>query len=191
MKLGGDRGISSIEAALRRADRDVAEAIGFDFANDEVQRWVNRSTTRLANSVGGTTVRRVESILGRGLEQGKTIDEIADDIEAKGFDPARAQTIARTESARAYVEGQVQAWKQTDMVTGKKWLVAPEACPFCEAVGREDQTKGMNDAFYKVGDVITASDGSRFVVDFDNVTGPPLHPNCRCDIIPVLEDLPE
>jgi hypothetical protein len=45
----------------------------------------------------------------------------------------------------------------------------------------------MGDTFLNVGDSVTASDGSRFVVDFENVSGPPLHPNCRCDLIPVLE----
>lgn len=188
--MGGKKGDQLIRQELRKLDRDD-DIVGFDYANPDVQKWVNRSTTRLANSVGGTTVRRVRSLLGKGLQEGKTTDEIADDIEAKGFDPARAQTIARTESARAYVEGQVQAWKQTDMVTGKKWLVAPEACPFCEAIGKAGQTKGMNDPFYTVGDTIIAANGKTFIVDFDNVTGPPLHPNCRCDIIPVLEDLPE
>jgi HK97 family phage portal protein len=188
--MGGKKGDQLIRQELRKLDRDD-DIVGFDYANPDVQKWVNRSTTRLANSVGGTTVRRVRSLLGKGLQEGRTTDEIADDIEAKGFDSARAQTIARTESARAYVEGQVQAWKQTDMVTGKKWLVAPEACPFCEAIGKAGQTKGMNDPFYTVGDTIIAANGKTFIVDFDNVTGPPLHPNCRCDIIPVLEDLPE
>ena len=163
----------------------------FDFTNPEIQKWIDRSTTRLADGVGDTTIDRVARLLDKGLAEGLTVDELADRIEQKGFDAARARTIARTESTRAYTEGQVEAWKQTGMVTGKKWLVAPDPCPFCEAIGQEDQTKGMSDAFYKVGDSINAADGSRFVVDFDNVTGPPLHPNCRCTIVPVLEDLPE
>jgi len=163
----------------------------FDFTNPEVQKWVDRATTRLADGVGDTTIVRVSRLIEKGLSEGMTVDELADRIEQKGFDAARARTIARTESTRAYTEGQVEAWKQTGMVTGKKWLVAPEPCPFCEAIGRDDLTKGMSDSFYKVGDSITASDGSRFVVNFDNVTGPPLHPNCRCTIVPVLEDLPE
>jgi len=189
--LGSEKGLATVEGVLRRADREMPEGVGFEFTNPEVQKWVDRSTARLATSVGGTTSRRVRSLLGTGLEEGKTVDELADAIEEKGFDQARARTIARTESSRAYVQGQVEAWKQTGMVTGKKWLVAPDPCPFCEAIGQEDQTKGMSDSFYKVGDSITAADGSRFVVDFDNVTGPPLHPNCRCTIVPVLEDLPE
>jgi hypothetical protein len=163
----------------------------FDFTNPEVQKWVDRAATRLADGVGDTTVVRVSALIDKGLEEGLTVDELADRIEQKGFDPGRARTIARTESTRAYTEGQVEAWKQTGMVTGKKWNVAPDACPFCEAIEQQDQTKGMSDPFYKVGDTITGSDGSQFVVNFENVTGPPLHPNCRCTIVPVLEDLPE
>jgi hypothetical protein len=163
----------------------------FEFTNPEVQKWIDQATTRIADDIGDTTIVQVKTLLGKGLEQGLTVDEIADNIEEKGFSAPRALTIARTETTRAYTEGQVEAWRQTGMVTGKKWLVAPEPCPFCEAIGQEDQTKGMSDPFYTIGDTITGSDGSRFVVDYDNVSGPPLHPNCRCTIVPVLEDLPE
>ncbi len=188
IKAGGKRGDDGIDDAIERFGRgELMPSVGFEFANPEVQKWVDRSTTRLADEVGDSTTVRVRSLLGKGLEEGKTIDELAADLEDKGFDSKRARVIARTESTRGYVQGQVEAWKQSGIVTGKKWLVAPEPCPFCEAVGASNATKGMGDTFLNVGDSVTASDGSRFVVDFENVSGPPLHPNCRCDLIPVLE----
>ena len=45
----------------------------------------------------------------------------------------------------------------------------------------------MSESFLSVGDSVTAADGSRYVIDFENVSGPPLHPNCRCTLIPILE----
>lgn len=179
-----------VRSELRRAGR-TDDLVAFEFTNEDVQKWVNQSTTRLANSVSGTTEVRVRDLIGKGLEEGKTIDELADDIEDRGFDSKRARVIARTESARAYVQGQVEAWRQSDVVAGKKWLVAPGACEFCTAIGQESQTKGIDDAFYVVGDRVSGTEGGTYVVDFENVVGPPLHPNCTCDILSVLKDLPE
>ena len=188
IKAGGKRGDDGIEDAIERFGRgELMPSVGFEFANPEVQKWVDTSTTRLADGVGDSTEVRVRSLLGKGLEEGKTIDELAADLEDKGFDSKRARVIARTESTRGYVQGQVEAWKQSGVVTGKKWLVAPDPCPFCEAIGSAGATKGMGDTFINIGESLTASDGSRFVIDFENVSGPPLHPNCRCDLIPVLE----
>ena len=188
VKIGGQVGDDGIEDAIERFGRgELMPDVGFEFANPEVQKWVDTSTTRLSNGIGESTTVRVRELIGTGLEEGQTIDEIAGNLEAKGFDAARARTIARTESARGLVQGQVEAWKQSGIVAGKKWLVAPEPCPFCEAVGQQDQTKGMSESFLSVGDSVTAADGSRYVIDFENVSGPPLHPNCRCTLIPILE----
>jgi len=190
VEAGGAKGVKIVEAELRKAGR-TPDPVSFDFVNEDVQKWVNRSTTKLADGVGGTTVTRCRDLLGKGLEEGKTIDQLADDIAERGFDAKRARVIARTESARAYVQGQVEAWRQSDVVAGKKWLVAPGACEFCTAIGRESQTKGIDDAFYTVGDSVSGTEGGTYLVDFENVVGPPLHPNCTCDLITVLKDRPE
>ena len=190
MTAGGSQGMRMIRSELRRAGR-TDNFVAFEFTNEDVQKWVQQSTTRLADSVAGTTEVRCRDLLGRGLEEGKTIDELASDIEEQGFDSKRARVIARTESARAYVQGQVESWRQSELVAGKKWLVAPGACEFCTAIGQDDQTKGIDDAFYKVGDRVPGTEGGTYVVDFENIVGPPLHPNCTCDIISVLKDLPE
>jgi HK97 family phage portal protein len=190
VEAGGAKGVKIVEAELRKAGR-TPDPVSFDFVNEDVQKWINRSTTKLADGVGGTTVTRCRDLLGKGLEEGKTIDQLADDIAERGFDAKRARVIARTESARAYVQGQVEAWRQSDVVAGKKWLVAPGACEFCTAIGRESQTKGIDDAFYTVGDSVSGTEGGTYVVDFENVVGPPLHPNCTCDLITVLKDRPE
>lgn len=187
---GGSQGMRMVRTELRRAGR-TDPVVAFEATNEDVQKWVEQSIARLSDGVAGTTEVRCRDLLGRGLEQGKTIDELTDDIEEQGFDRKRAQVIARTESARAYVQGQVEAWRQSDVVAGKKWLVAPGACEFCTAIGQQSQTKGIDDAFYVVGDRVSGTEGGTYVVDYENVVGPPLHPNCTCDILSVLKDLPE
>jgi hypothetical protein len=115
---------------------------------------------------------------------------IAEAIRGTGaFDTARATTIARSETARAYTHGTEEGWKQSGVVKGKRWLLAPGACEFCRAAAKSyaGRTVGLGDPFYERGAVLTGTDGGTMNLDYDNVDGPPLHPNCRCDLAAVTE----
>lgn len=164
------------------------EPPSFDYANPEVQRNVERATTRLASGVNETTQVRVSALLGTALDEGKTIDEIAKQVkETIGVDGARAETIARTESARAYESGQVAAWKESGVVVGKKWLLAPDACEYCRAIARKAEVLPLDASFAKVGDTIDGVAGGTLTIGFADVDGPPLHPGCRCSTVPVMQ----
>jgi HK97 family phage portal protein len=175
---------------VRLLPPELRDTVRFEFVNPEVTRWVDSATTRVATTVNQTTAMRVRDILGTALEQGKTIPEMTTEVQQRiGVDPARAEMIARTESARAYVQGQQEAWKQSGVVTGKKWLLAPDACEFCRAAARmyNDQPVPLNQPFFRQGETLTGVSGGKMLLDYDNVDGPPLHPNDRCDVVPVLD----
>jgi HK97 family phage portal protein len=164
--------------------------VSFDLANPEVQRFVDRASTRLAIGMNQTTEIRMRSLLGDGLTQGETIPQLSERIRTStGFEPARAETIARTESARAYVQGQEEAWKQSGVVEGKQWLLAPDACEFCRAAAREFSTKTvpLGQPFFARGSTLAGVAGGTMRLDYDDVQGAPLHPNCRCDVVPVVK----
>lgn len=194
-----DRIASAAEPYVRRAfsqggavgaARIEAEAPSFDFSNPEVQRHVDRATTRIATGVNETTQIRVSALLGRGLEEGRTIDELAQGVqEATGVDGARAEMIARTESAKAYVQGQIASWGESGVVVGKRWLLAPDACEFCRAMAREtnDASIPLGEPFRRLGQTVQGVAGGTLQLDYEDIDGPPLHPGCRCDVIPVLE----
>ena len=184
--IGSDGARQTLKQALDRMGLPYSED-DTNQVEQEVGKAARRSSARLAGQIAGTTRDRVKEIVAKGLEEGQTNQEIADQIEAQGFDPKRAMMIARTEGTRALNDGQIVVWKQSGSVSGKKWLVAPEACPFCTAVGKEVEEKSFDEAFYKVGDTVTDSDGNTLSIDFANVDGPPLHPNCRCTLLPVIE----
>jgi hypothetical protein len=95
--------------------------------------------------------------------------------------------VARTESARAFVEGERLGWQESNVVQGKQWMLAAGACPFCDATAQRGTAKvyNLDEPFWKMGDTITTGGGS-FTVRYGDVQGAPLHPNCRCDILPVL-----
>lgn len=186
-----------VEDALRAgadlAARGLADAAAlpepvFEFTNPEVQRYVDTATVRLANGVNSTTVVRMRSLLEDGLQAGETVDQLSARIENLGYDPARSEMIARTESARAYMQGQEEAWKQSGVVKGKKWILAPDACEFCRAAAAQyaDAPIPLGQSFYPQGATLAGDQGGTMLLDYSSVDGPPLHPQCRCALVPVL-----
>lgn len=158
-------------------------------ASEFVVQATNRAAIRMAQSVSDSLAERVSNIIRIGIEETATGTDVIGLLEEAGFDENRAQTIARTESARAYTDGQNAAWDASGVVKGKTWLVSPYACEFCEAAAAQygEKSVGVNDAFYERGSTITGASGATMSLDFDDTSGPPLHPNCRCSLLPVID----
>ena len=158
-------------------------------ASEFVVEATNRAAIRMARSVSESLAERVSNIIRIGIEETATGTDVIGLLEEAGFDENRAQTIARTESARAYTDGQNAAWEASGVVKGKTWLVSPFACEFCEAAAKQfgEKSVGVTDAFYERGATITGASGATMALDFDDTSGPPLHPNCRCSLLPVID----
>jgi hypothetical protein len=165
----------------------------------------------------GTKYRRdlqevMANVLVEGIQAGDPTAKIARSLREKvsTLTPARAEAIARTETRFAQMHGQIQGWKQSGVVIGKQWLLAPDPCEFCQALadifgsGQEDspvgnKTLSLDESFYSPTDKLVVqfplADGSlsQREMSFEyhgpnGVQGPPLHPNCRCDLVPVLHE---
>ena len=159
-------------------------------ANPAAVRAAERAADRMSNSVSESAAQYIADTVAGGIKEGATVDEIADRIaEQRGISRERAEMIARTESAYAYTEGRLEAMKESGVVTGKRWLLSPDACEFCAAAARDygDKTVALDTPFYTVGTTLTGTAGGRMKLTYRNVQGPPLHPNCRCDVIAVTE----
>jgi SPP1 gp7 family putative phage head morphogenesis protein len=101
------------------------------------------------------------------LDEGWSNDTLAAKLkESYAFSDTRAETVARTETARADVNGNVAGWKASGVVDGRKWLAAPDCCDICQEI--DGETADL-DGTYPGG-----------------VDGAPLHPNCRCNEVPVM-----
>jgi hypothetical protein len=117
------------------------------------------------------TRQGIRDVVGRAEAEGWSNDELAAHLEdAYVFSEARAEMIARTETAFADVAGNRIGWQASGVVDGQEWLLSEEPCPACE----ENAAAGV------IG----------IHEDFPN-GGPPAHPNCECDVVPVLKDDPE
>ena len=169
---------------------EVGVAGAFDVTNPRVAEFAATYSQQFASEAAAASLRRARTVIARGLEQGQSAQQIADQISVDyAFSPERATVVARTETARAFVEGERLGWEESGVVRGKQWQLAAGACPFCEQTALKGTAKvfGLNEPFWKNGDTISAGGGT-YSVRYGDVQGAPLHPNCRCDIIPVLGD---
>ena len=167
---------------------EVGVEMAFDVFNPRVASFAESYAQQFASEATRASLLRVRTVIARGLENGDSPFTIADEIAKDyAFSPERATVVARTESARAFVEGERLGWQESNVVQGKQWLLAAGACPFCDATAQRGTAKvyNLDEPFWKMGDTITTAGGS-FSVRYGDVQGAPLHPNCRCDIIPVL-----
>jgi HK97 family phage portal protein len=169
---------------------EVGVSGAFDVTNPRVAEFASTYAQQFASEAAAASLRRARSVIARGLEQGQSAQQIADQISTDyAFSPERATVVARTETARAFVEGERLGWEESGVVRGKQWQLAAGACAFCQQTAVKGTAKvfGLNEPFWKNGDTISAGGGT-YSVRYGDVQGAPLHPNCRCDIIPVLGD---
>lgn len=192
--LMADAGASAAIQSLPRSVFELPQMAqftgdGFFAANPLAVNAARNSAARMAQSLWGGVADRVANVVADGIAEGLPIRNIASGIGEYGFDRSRAEMIARTESAYAYTEGQVEAWKQTGVVIGKKWVLSPDACEFCEAAADEyaDNPIGLDESFYGLGDSLEGALGSIMGFSYRSVDGPPLHPNCRCAMIAEID----
>lgn len=178
--------------ALRQELPDAEISVTFDELNPTVREAAEKQTVRLAGNVSDDLNNRVSSMVREGLEKGETVGELTKRIrEDTGFSKARAETIARTEMAQSYVDGQEVAWKESGVVVAKEWRLAPNACEFCEAAAKQftGNPVPLGEAFYAKGDTLTGVNGGVLRLDYRAITGPPLHPNDRCNLKAVRGDV--
>jgi len=148
-------------------------------------------------SASETTAAGLSETLAQGVEAGETILELQSRVQEyfdhltpqdAPFSAVRAATIARTEMANGQIAGTVAGWKTTDVVERKKWLLRGGACPICEALARDfNDGIALDQPFAALGSTITGTDGSTFSVDYQDVFGPPAHPNCGCGLAPAIK----
>ena len=155
-----------------------------------VEAAIRANSFKFANSVNATTRDALKQAVVTGEQLGESIPEITKRIESLGADwqGYRAERVARTETARGEMLGQEMEWQESGVVSAKVWDANGDGCPFC---------LDMNGKVLELGGRFFTPDGPNQTVDFEgkeitlkheylDVQGPPLHPNCRCDIQPQL-----
>jgi len=165
------------------------EAVGlkpgdFDIDTPSMQEFLKKNTKLFAGAITQTTSDGIRAVIVDGLEAGEAIVGIRKRIEEySGFDRARSEMIARTETIRAQGEAEVAAWKESNVVESTAWYTALDerVCPDCGAVHGTKVDLGAE--FLSVAELQNMD-----IQPYDGGVGaPPLHPQCRCVLIPVVK----
>lgn len=161
---------ASAEEAMRSVGVTIDDLL--TQADERAIEWALEHAGELMDDLSATTLDRVRTLGARAEEEGWTNDELAtalsDDIAFAG---SRAEMVARTETAFASVQGNLTGWRESGRVAAKRWTVGDGCCEECELLDGEEAPL---DGAFSSGD-----------------DGPPAHPNCRCDVLPVLAEEPE
>lgn len=157
-----------------------------DVLTPEVRVALDRTIELLSRSYNDTTLDLLKGKLEQGLKEGLSQGELAklvDDVYEYS-DEVRATHVAATETFRIANYATQEAWKQSGIVQSQRWYTAADerVCPYCGP--QHGKVISIDQEFFKKGDEVTGSDGSKISIDYSDVGAPPLHVSCRCYIRP-------
>jgi HK97 family phage portal protein len=165
---------------------EVANDTATQFSiTEEIQRYVHERIDKMARATNDDTIASITDTIGEGISQGESVDQLRKRIQVvyEEATNVRAERIARTESLAASNEGTLEAYRQSPLVNAKEWSAEADACEFCNSF--DGIVIGLDEDFAKLGQGITGNEGGRLGTNYENVEHPPLHPNCRCALLPV------
>ena len=158
-----------------------------------IQNFIKTNSLQVAKEINTETEKQIRATLAQGMRENETIQELTARI-MHVFGTAstyRAFMIARTETAMAENYSDVVAWEQTGVVESKQWFTAEDehVCGFCHEM--DGVTITLKQSFFDKGDVMMFEDKNgkphEMMLDFRTIGEPPLHPNCRCVLLPILK----
>lgn len=167
----------------------------FDPATMSASAFLESQGAEFVSGIIETTRDNLRRELVQAFQQGESVDQIKGRIR-QVFEQAsgdRAETIARTEVLRASNFASDEAYNQSGIVEAKEWLVEQDnrLCEFCEPLN--GKVVDVDGDWFKKGDsyTVTTREGKKRTIKFEkfDVRYPPLHPRCRCTLIPVLGEL--
>ena len=160
------------ERALSFAEDRAAELVGMrNVGTKEAPGWIENPNANWA--ITDSTREMIRGDVSTAIEEGWSSQHLANHFadENPAFSDYRASMIARTEIRKADVEGNMTAYKQSGIVAGKEWICGSEHDDYDECTANQDQGQiGLDESFESGDDAA------------------PAHPNCICDVLPVLLD---
>ncbi len=150
---------------MLEVDLDVNWAL----VNETARQWARSYTFELVRGVTATTQAIYQEQFETWIASGAPLDELITSLEPY-LGEVRAEAVAVTETTRIYAEGNLLAWRVSDVVDGVRWMTAEDAdvCELCDPL-----------------DGLAAS---LEALDFQGAWqgGPPRHVRCRCWLVPLV-----
>jgi len=166
---------------------DLGIIAAFNVDDPLVVRFLERRAQRFATHVNDTTWKQLKKSLAEGLDAGETIREFEDRVQEVMGDriESSTETIARTEVNSVLNQATEEAWRQSDVVSSKRWLSAldertrtPPDSNF-DHLGAHGETVALDEMFVRTGESIERPGGESGSAG--NVV------NCRCSLTALLK----
>lgn len=165
--------VKILSAGVEDAANELGITVSWDLVNKHTLAWVKKECGTLIKRKDGQglneyTLSRLRDTLSSGIEAGEGINDLSKRIEsvydeARGY---RSERIARTETIRGYREGNIELWEESEVVEEAEWWTALDERVCEECMALHGQTFPLQEARSKSQEI---------------------HPNCRCDLIPVVK----
>lgn len=156
---------------------------------DRIEKLLKKNISKFAGSIDTDTNKKLtknfETIIEQGLSFEKWRKLLQDTFSE--LKTTRADLIVRTETIRAGNMASQWAWEESWVVEKKQRYTALDerVCEFCGPMNWK--TIALKDNYFNKGTTLIGADWHELKLDYDNVEGAPLHPNCRCVLLPVVE----
>ena len=178
--------------SIKKKEETSGPVVNFDFDIESpgIVEFIATYSYKLAITFTDEMMEGLRDIFQESFDLGETIADAGKKIEAffklkRSYD---AERIARTELIRAAHQGAIEAYSQSGVVVAKEWLTGRDekVCPWCSQM--DGKQVELREKFYELGETLEV-DNLKMSFDYSEITAPPLHPNCRCDLIPIVDSI--
>lgn len=181
-----------IKALMEEHGNDVLEELGitdiaFNTTDEAVRFFTTDRGLRGIKALNRVTKSKLRKQLQQGIQLGESIAQIERRIRNVYEEATRVRSIriARTEVLKATNQATLEAYKQSGVVTGKEWFTAldEKVCQWCAPM--QGRVKALDNDYFIQGESFVGKEGGKINFEIDDVSAPPLHPMCRCTLIPI------
>jgi len=159
---------------------------------DVMKKYVADSIAKASLAFTEETQAKIAQAITEGLTEGesvakigKRINSIYDDVLNTKTPGYRIERLARTEVIKTSNEITEASYKQSGVVSKKELFNNPGACEFCVALS--GSIAQLGGTFVSKGSTITGSNGGTRVNDYEDIQHPPIHCNCKCALLPIID----
>lgn len=167
--------------------------VGFFEQNFElsktIEKELKKNIYKFSGEIDNDTNKQLTNDFKQIIQNWLSFDEWRDLImwTFKELKTTRAERIVRTETVRAWNYWSELWRKQSGVVEKKQRYTALDerVCEYCWPMNWKIIWLGEN--YFEKGDVLIWKNWWELKLDYSDVPYPPLHPNDRCVILPVIE----
>ena len=163
----------------------VRQLVAWDVLNQAAVDYLHWYRLNTVTGISDTTAKRAIAAIDKWMEAGEPLPVLTARLESV-FGAPRAKMIGTTEVTRLYARGNQMAWQASGVVAGNRWRTANDerVCPYCGPL--EGLVTGLENYFGVPEDRLTPELRDMSWGGMIEVTAPPMHPNCRCWLTPVV-----